>query len=46
MQNRGATLIPVAGHSRPFIRVCSITALNLQDIIDFVRNIVDVKTTL
>jgi hypothetical protein len=39
MQNRGATLITVAGNSRPLIRVCSITALNLQDIIDFVRNI-------
>jgi hypothetical protein len=49
MEERGATLMPVVGNDRRhrrLIRVCSVTSLHLQDIIDFVRNIIAVKNSL
>ncbi len=46
MNDMGATLIRVAGNAEPLIRVCSIEALQIHEIIRFVRNVVQAKSTL
>jgi hypothetical protein len=45
MEEMGATLVRVAGNTRPLIRVCSIDALQIQEISQFLTNVVEAKNS-
>ena len=45
MRDMGATLVRVADNGSPLIRVCFIDALQIQEIAEFVSNIIQAKNT-
>jgi hypothetical protein len=46
MEKRGASLIRLPSNDPPLIRVCSISALKLEDIEEFVKRIIQVKAEI
>jgi len=45
MRDMGATLVQIADNDNPLIRICSIDALQIHEIVAFVSNIIHAKNT-